>query len=269
MNLLMHFYYFLRDLFKSRELIFELTKRDFKSKYLGSYLGLLWAFVQPTLTILIFWFVFQVGFKAQPVDDVPFILWIMSGMIPWFFFSDSLSGATTSIMENSFLVKKVVFRVSILPIVKILSALLIHIFFIGILFTILCVYGYKLNMCYIQVFYYLFAIIVLNLGLSWITSSMIIFMRDIGQVVAVFLQFGFWMTPIFWSIKMVPLKYQGIIKLNPVYYLIEGYRETFLYERWFWENTYLTIYFWILALSIFIFGALLFWKLKPHFADVL
>ena len=269
MSLVRHFYFFLIDLFKSRELIYELTKRDFKSRYLGSYLGLLWAFVQPSITILILWFVFQVGFKAQPVDDFPFLLWIVSGIIPWFFFADSLTGATNSVMENSFLVNKVVFRVSILPIVKILSALIIHVFFVGVLIIILLAYGYSLNIYVIQVFYYMFAIIFFNLGLSWITSSTVIFMKDVGQIVTVLIQFGFWLTPIFWSIKMVPDKYHALIKINPVYYLIEGYRDTFLYKRWFWEHIGLMSYFWIVAIFMFLVGALLFWKLKPHFADVM
>lgn len=269
MNSVRQFYLFVRDLFRSRELLFELTKRDFKARYLGSYLGLLWAFVQPSITILVLWFVFQVGFKAQPVDDFPFILWIMCGMIPWFFFADSLAGATTSIMDNSFLVKKVVFRVSILPIVKILSALIIHVFFIGILFAVYFIYGYEVSIYHVQIVYYLLAIIILNLGLSWATSSIIIFMKDMGQIVSVLLQFGFWLTPIFWSIKMVPIKYQIFIKLNPIYYVIEGYREAIIYHRWFWENMIMTVYFWAIALSVFICGALLFWKLKPHFADVL
>lgn len=269
MNSVRQFYLFVRDLFRSRELLFELTKRDFKARYLGSYLGLLWAFVQPSITILVLWFVFQVGFKAQPVDDFPFILWIMCGMIPWFFFADSLAGATTSIMDNSFLVKKVVFRVSILPIVKILSALIIHVFFIGILFAVYFIYGYEVSIYHVQIAYYLLAIIILNLGLSWATSSIIIFMKDMGQIVSILLQFGFWLTPIFWSIKMVPIKYQIFIKLNPIYYVIEGYREAIIYHRWFWENMIMTIYFWVIALSVFICGALLFWKLKPHFADVL
>lgn len=269
MNSVRQFYLFVRDLFRSRELLFELTKRDFKARYLGSYLGLLWAFVQPSITILVLWFVFQVGFKAQPVDDFPFILWIMCGMIPWFFFADSLAGATTSIMDNSFLVKKVVFRVSILPIVKILSALIIHVFFIGILFAVYFIYGYEVSIYHVQIVYYLLAIIILNLGLSWATSSIIIFMKDMGQIVSILLQFGFWLTPIFWSIKMVPIKYQIFIKLNPIYYVIEGYREAIIYHRWFWENMIMTVYFWAIALSVFICGALLFWKLKPHFADVL
>ena len=261
--------YFVRDLFQSRRAILELTRRDFKSRYLGSYLGLLWAFIHPAITILIFWFVFQAGFKSAPVDNYPFILWLMTGMIPWFFFSDGISNASNSIIENSFLVKKVVFRISILPVVKILSALFIHTFFIAVLFLMFLSYGYLPDIRNIQVFYYLFSAIILILASSWITSSVILFMKDVGQVVAVLLQFGFWLTPVFWSLKIMPEKYHPIIMLNPAYYIIEGYRDSFIYKVWFWEHMNLTIYFWTVTSFTFVFGALIFRKLRPHFGDVL
>lgn len=250
-------------------MIAEMTKRDFRTRYLGSYLGLLWAFIHPLITILVFWFVLEVGFRVKPVDNFPYVLWLMTGMIPWFFFSDCLSGGATSIIDNAFLVKKVVFRVSILPIIKIASALTIHLFFICVIFLMFFAYGYGLTLYQLQVFYYLFAIGFLNLGLAWMTSSLIIFMKDIGQFLAVIIQFGFWVTPIFWPIKMVPEKYQWIIKLNPVYYLIEGYRDCFINQKWFWEHPYLTMYFWCVAILVFICGAFIFRKLRTHFADVL
>jgi ABC-type polysaccharide/polyol phosphate export permease len=167
------------------------------------------------------------------------------------------------------MVKKVVFRVSILPIIKILSALFIHLFFIGVLFVMFAVYGYVPNIYNLQVLYYLFATIVFLMGLSWITSSLVIFLKDIGQLVNMVLQFGFWLTPIFWSIKILPEKYQFIMKLNPIFYLIEGYRNSFIYKVWFWEHYILTLYFWSVTLVIIILGTVLFRKLRPHFADVL
>ena len=117
------------DIFRNRKLLWQMTKRDFRQRYLGSYLGILWAFIQPAITVLIFWFVFQVGFKAMPVENFPFILWLVCGMFPWFFISESILSATNSVIESSFLVKKIVFRVELLPIVKIMSALVVHIFF--------------------------------------------------------------------------------------------------------------------------------------------
>lgn len=265
------FFRFLADLFQSRAVIYELTKQDFKSKYLGSYLGLIWAFVNPSITIAIFWFVFQVGFKTKSIAiaEVPFVLWLIAGMIPWFFFGDSVSSAANSILEKSYLVQKVVFRVSILPIIKILSALFIHFFFVGVLCIMFLGYGFTPQWYYVQVIYYLFAMIILIAGLSWITSSLTLFLRDTGQIVGMMLQFGFWLTPIFWSSKTLQGKYQIFIKLNPLYYIIEGYRDSFINRVWFWEHAALTAYFWAVTFTIFIVGAFVFKRLRPHFSDVL
>lgn len=260
---------FLKSIFQNKALLWSLTKNDFKQKYMGNFLGIAWAFIQPTATVLIFWFVFQVGFKSQPVDNFPFILWLLAGMFPWFFFAEGLANSTNSILANSFLVKKVVFRISLLPIISLLSALAIHIFFIFFMFIMFMYYGYSPQIHWIQIVYYLFATSVLLLGLSWITSSVVVFFRDIGQLVAIIIQFGFWLTPIFWSMKIVPEKYFWIIQLNPMVYIINGYRNSMIYGKWFWEDIQMTLYFWTMTVIIFIIGGLTFKKLRPHFSDVL
>jgi homopolymeric O-antigen transport system permease protein len=261
---------FLEELFSKRFIIIELAKRDFRAKYLGSYLGMLWAFVHPTVYIAILWFVFEVGFKSKPAGDTPFVLWMLSGIVPWFFFSECLSSATFSIMESSFLLKKMSFSAGMLPIVKILSALVLHFFFLVVIVLMFTLYGLQFSLHYFQILYYLFATCVLLLGLSWLTSSVILFFRDMGQIVSMVLQFLFWMTPIFWSARILPAKYLNMIKLNPVYYIVEGYRECFIYHVWFWESHYaLTAYFWLVTGGIFVLGAVVFRRLRPHFADVL
>lgn len=257
------------DIINNRKLLWQMTKRDFKQRYLGSYLGILWAFIQPTVTVLIFWFVFQVGFKSQPVSNVPFILWLVCGMFPWFFISDGILSATNSVIESSFLVKKIVFRVEILPIVKIMSALVVHVFFVAVLFAMFAYYGYSVSIYNLQIIYYFFAMICLTLGISWLTSSLTVFLRDVGQFAAMILQFGFWFTPIFWSLKIIPEEYHFFLKLNPAYYLIEGYRQSFIYHEWFWQHVHQTAYFWSLTAIIAFIGAWCFKKLRPHFADVL
>ena len=262
-------YQFLLSIIQNKKILLKLTKNDFKQKYVGNLLGALWAFIQPLVTILIFWFVFQVGFRSKPVEDFPFILWLLSGMFPWFFFSEALANGTNSVLVNSFLVKKVVFRVSLLPIIPLLSALVVHLFFVFFMFGMFLVYGYLPNMYWVQIFYYLFAVSVLLLGLSWITSSIIVFFKDVGQIVTMLIQFGFWMTPIFWSIGIIPDKYHWMINLNPLVYIIEGYRDSMIHHIWFWEKPEMSLYFWSVALLIFMLGAWTFRKLRPHFADVL
>ncbi len=260
---------FLKAIWQSRTLLWKLTKNDFKQRYLGNALGVLWAFIQPTATIAVFWFVFQVGFKSQPVDDFPFILWLVAGMFPWFFFADGLSSGTSSVMENSFLVKKIVFRVSLLPVIKLLSALVVHVFFIFFMFAMFLYYGYTPEIHWLQIIYYLFALSVLLLGLSWFTSSVVVFFRDMGQLIAVIIQFGFWLTPIFWSMKMIPEQYHFLIKLNPLIYIIEGYRNSMIYHQWFWEDIHMTLYYWGVTAILFTIGGLTFSRLRPHFSDVL
>lgn len=263
-------YYFLGDLYRNRELLVSLTKRDLKNRYLGSALGMVWAFLQPLVTILVVWFVFQVGFKAKPsAEGVPFSLWLVSAMVPWFFFSEAFASAANSILEQGNIVKKIVFRVSLLPIVKINSALTVHFFFIIVLAFISIVYGRYPSIYWLQVPYYLLSSLILLLGLSWISSSVIVFFRDLGQVIGVLIQIGFWATPVFWDASIMPVKYHFLLKLNPVYYLTEGYRNCFCHEVWFWHNWKWMSYFWCVNAVIFICGIICFRKLKPHFADVL
>lgn len=269
MNYIKSFYRFLRDIYKNKTLLLNLTKNDFKSRYMGNYLGIMWAFVQPAITIVIFWFVFQVGFKSKPVENFPFILWLMAGMVPWFFFADSLQSGMQSILANSFLVKKVVFRVSLLPIVQIISALVIHVFFIVVMLGMYLAYGFEPNVYWLQIFYYLFCSIVLLLGLAWFNSAVVVFFKDLGQIITVFIQFGFWLTPIFWTLKMVPVQYQWLFKINPAYYITQGYRDALISHVWFWDKPKETLLYWTITIIVVVSGAVVFRKLRPHFADVL
>jgi len=261
---------FIKEIIERRKLIYELTRRDFQTKYLGSYLGILWAFVHPIIYIVILWFVFQLGLKSKPVGNFPYILWMLTGIIPWLFFSECLGNATNAIVDNSFLVKKVAFRVGLLPIVKILSSLTIHLFFIIVIFLIFIAYGYPPNIYNLQVFYYLFSTLLLLLGLSLFSSSLIVFLHDVGQIINMILQFLFWMTPIVWSADILPPRLHTLIMLNPVYYLIEGYRSAFIRKVWFWEDHCLwTLYFWAVTCFILVAGTIVFRKLRLRFADIL
>lgn len=260
---------FISDIYRQRGLLLDLSKRDLKVRFAGSNLGIFWAFIQPVITILVLWFVVEMGFKSRPTGNVPFILWLMTGMIPYFFFSDALAMATNSVIENSFLVKKIVFRVSLLPIIKIISSLFVHVFFIFFLILVFALYGFYPTFYSIQIFYYLFATIVMLLSISWVTSAVTVFFRDLTQLVQTALQILFWGTPIFWSINMMPANLKWILKLNPLFYIIDGYRNCFIYNKWFWQDWQLTLYFWCVVGIFAVTGMAVFGRLRPHFADVL
>lgn len=259
----------LQEIIQGRVLLLNLAKNDLKSRYAGSFFGIVWALIQPLVTILVFWYVFQVGFKTAPVNNVEFILWFAAAYIPWVYFNDGLMSTTNCLYEYNYLIKKIKFPVSLLPLVKVCSSAMIHSFFICFIFFMYLVYGYAFNVMWFQALYYTFALTCLLVGLSWIMSSLAVFFKDFSQIVAVVLQVGFWLTPIFWSPEGMSEAVLFTIKLNPLYYITQGYRDTFIYSVSFMEHPTLTAYFWIVTGIVFIVGAVLYQKLRPHFADIL
>lgn len=259
------------ELMQNRALILNLAKNDFKTKYAGSYLGIFWAFVQPIVTILVYWFVFSVGLKSGKVDNYPFVLYLVSGIVPWFFFQDALNSGTNALIEYNYLVKKVVFKISILPIVKIVSALFVHVFFVTFSLILCWCYGYAPSIYTIQILYYSACTFLLSLGLVYATSAMVIFFRDLTQIISIVLQVGVWMTPIMWDLNMLAGNslLMKLFKLNPMYYIVSGYRDSMLGKVWFWEHWGWTLYFWVIVAILFVLGTIIFKRLKPHFADVL
>ena len=259
------------ELYQNRKLVLSLAKNDFKTKYAGSYLGIVWAFIQPIVTILVYWFVFSVGLKAGTVSDYPFVLYLVSGIVPWFFLQDALNGGTNALIEYNYLVKKVVFKISILPIVKIISALFVHVFFVAFALILCACYGYTPSLYTLQIIYYSVCTFLFVLGLVYATSAIVIFFRDLTQIISIFLQVGVWLTPIMWDINMLSSHpwLIKLFKLNPMYYVVTGYRDSMLGHIGIWNHASWTIYFWVVTILLFGLGSVIFKRLKPHFADVL
>ena len=110
---------------------------------------------------------------------------------------------------------------------------------------------------------------VLALAISYATSAVVVFFRDLSQVIGVVLQVGMWATPIMWSYTMLPTGLQWILKINPMFYIVEGYRNAMIYKTCFWNDVYGTAYFWLLTIALLGIGMTIFNRLKIHFADVL
>ena len=258
------------EIFRDKEVFATLVRNDFQARFAGSYLGVFWAFVQPVITIVLYWFVFQFGLRSGNVSDHPFILFLMGGLVPWFYFSESWSGASSSLVEYNYLVKKVVFNVGFLPVIKVCSALFVHLFFVAIVVLMTVFYGYGIHLWLLQLPYYICCMAVLVLGLAYITAACTVFFRDMTQVVNIMLTIGIWMTPIMWNAEtaMKPAV-QKIFRLNPVYYIVDGFRDALLDRVWFWEKPVWSIYFWCFTILVYLVGVKLFNRLKVHFSDVL
>lgn len=260
---------FFRLLYARRQLIIAMAARELRAQYVASSLGLLWTLIHPVVMITVFWFVFSVGFKTQPLHDVPFVVWLTAGLAPWYIFSDIVSGSTNIILAHAHLVKKTIFASQILPVVKILSSLVTHGIFLSVLLVLLLFQQMPFSLYYLQSLYYLICLLMLSLGIAWALAALNVFVRDVAQLVAVALQIGFWVTPIFWDISMMSSKIQRLLKLNPVYYIVQGYRESFITFQPFWSHPLHTAYFWSITAAALACGAYIFKKLKPQFPDVL
>lgn len=254
---------------RDKKLIFNLAKNDFKTKYAGSYFGIIWAFVQPVIMILVYWFALGVGLRSGESMSYPFVLWLMCGLVPWFFFSEALGSGTNALTEYSYLVKKVVFKIDILPIVKLISAMFVHLFFVALIIVLHACYGYYPDLYTIQILYYIICMFIFLMALIYLTSSIVVFFKDLNQIITIILQVGIWATPIMWDASRISPKLDTVMKINPVYYVVNGFRDSLLDKVWFWDRPAWTVCFWTVVIILYIVGRKVFKKLQIHFADVL
>lgn len=260
----------IKVLWNNRKMLWELAVNDCRARFSSSMLGVVWTVLQPLVNMLVIWLVFQVGFRSTPIAaDVPFIVWYMPAFVAWNYFQESTSQVSGSMIEYSYLVKKVNFSVEIIPPIKILSNAIIHTFFIGFVIIVNLVYGRLPSIYYIQVLYYFICVMALSMSIGWITSSVAPFVPDITNIVALIIQTGFWITPIFWDASNMSGIIGEVLKVNPMYYICEGYRNCFVYKKFFWEQPGMTIYFWSIVMICWILGCNLYSKSKKHFDDVL
>ena len=246
-----------------------MAKHDLASRYVGTIAGPLWAILHPVATVVVYWAVFSIGFKAMGPSGMPFIVYFVSGLVPWLLFNNTIMTSMSAVTGKPYLVKRIVFPTEVLPIVNLVAETFTHVIMFSILFCVIAYYGYKPTPFLFQAAYYYMALCVFVVGLAWFLSSLQVFHRDVGQGMAVLLNFWFWLTPIVWTADMVPEKYRWMLLLNPLAYVVEGYRKSLLYQQPALEDVSASAVYWLVAAVMFVAGAYVFRRLKPDFADVL
>jgi len=244
--------------------------RDIQARYIGTVAGIFWSVINPLAFMLVYWIVFSVGLKVELAEGVPFIIVFMCGLIPWMMFSEILTTSLNSINANAHLIKKTVFPSEILPVVSLVTSWFTHGIMMVLLFILMAFNQIPFSINNFGFLYYFLALSVFALGLGWLFSSLNVFFRDIGQFLNVLINLWFWLTPIAWPLKMLPVKYQFLIKLNPMCYVIQGYKQVFISRQLPLSHPGLTdAYFWIGAGLVFLIGGYVFKRLKAEFAEVL
>ena len=259
-------------LWKSRDLIRQLTWREVVGRYKGSFIGLGWSFIQPLVMLCVYTFVFSVIFKARwgvesDESKAAFALTLFMGLITFSIFSETVNSAPSLVLGNANYVKKVVFPLEILPFVRLLGALVNAVFSLGVLFVGILLFNHYIHWTALLLPLIWFPMMLFTLGCGYFLASLGVFVRDMGTIIGVLTTILFFLTPIFYPISAVPEQFRIFCRINPVAIFVEDARRVVLwglFPDWPW-------FFFGMALSVavLIFGFVWFMKSKKAFADVI
>ncbi len=260
--------HFLRNLVQRRTLLFQLVRRDFEQRFVGSAIGWIWGLINPLVLLISYVYVFVIVSKqklhGEVTDNYP--LFIFSGMLPWTLFSETVQRSASSLLEHANLITKSMFPSEIVPLSVFLSNLIGHALAVALMLAALILtHTFAWPLVFLPL--YVFLIGLFAIGLGWIAASLHVFLRDTAQVIGVVLTFWFWLTPIIIPADSVPEKYRFLIRFNPMYYAVDLYRQAFFTARlpeWRHIATFAAA-----AAAAFVAGGLFFRYVKRGFADVL
>ncbi|MDC3411821.1 ABC transporter permease [Aquibacillus sp. 3ASR75-11] len=252
-------------------LIVRMSIFETRGIYQVHYLGTLWQFINPAIQVGIYWFVFGFGIRGgQPVGDVPFFLWLLMGIIPWFFISPTMIQGSNSIYQKVSMVSKMNFPVSVLPSIKIVSNSFQFIILMVLLFIILLAYGIEPTIYLLQLPYYLLSMYVFLFAFTLLSSTVSTLVRDYQMFLQSMMRMLLYVSPILWDPRSIPIEiFVNIVKLNPFYYIIEGIRSSLLGTGWFFDEPVFLLYFWSLTFTLLFLGAQLHMKFRKNFVDYL
>jgi ABC-type polysaccharide/polyol phosphate export permease len=242
-----------------------LTKR-----YSGSALGVAWSLVKPIVFVFAYWFAVAIGIRGgRSMGDIPYILWLIPGIMPWFYIADALTIGGAAVRSNTHFVTKMVYPVATLPISEVLSLFFVHLMMMCITTAVFVVSGFGLSVYFLQLPYYMLCCIAFTAVLATLLSSLTAVSQDVLQAVKSLITLLFWLTPVLWSADKLGSPLKQIVMANPIVYIITGYRNTFVNQRWFFQDWQYAIYFWTAMVVLTLLASYLFTKLEPEFADVL
>lgn len=249
-------------------LVRRLSVYEMKSTNSSHYLGILWEIINPMIQICIYWFVFGYLIQAGDRDGTEFFPWLLAGITVWFFVNPAATQASKSIYSRLNMVSKMRFPMSVIPTYVIFAKLYQHFMLLGISVIILCLTGILPTVYIIQLVYFVFAVLALLISFSLITSTLSTIIRDVQMMVTSLMRILFYLTPILWLREDLPGWIMAMMKANPLFYIVQGYRAALLGESWYFvENWEYTLYFWTLVIVLFIIGSSLHVKFRDRFVD--
>ena len=234
-----------------------------------SKLGIFWNFANPAIQVLTYWFVFGYVFNRKSVDEIPYIVWMLGGMVVWFFISPCITEGCSAIHSKVDVITKLKFPVSILPLTVVFKKLFNHFCLMCIVIVVFAAKGYYPEIHWLGLLYYLFCAMFFAFSLSLLTSVLNMLARDTKKLITSCMRLLLYLTPILWEITRLPSWLQSIVRCNPIYYIVQGYRDCFFYHRGFTSYTWSMGWFWGISLFLFFTGSFMMYKFKTKFIDMI
>lgn len=266
----------LKEQFEHRELILRMSVFETKGQYQIHYLGTFWQFLSPAIQIAIYWFVFSTIRGGAPVDGTPFFLWLIIALVPWFFISPTMIQGSNSVYQKIGLVSKMNFPVSVLPMIRIIGNSFQFFVMLAILFIIALFYGVKPSLYNLQLIYYVICLFAFLYAFTLLSSTISTLIRDYQVALQSLMRMLLYLSPILWNTSLITNMFETAgpyietaLKLNPLFYILEGFRDSILGRAWFFEDIIYMGYFWILTFCLLYFGAKIHIKFRGDFMDYL
>ncbi|HDR3493063.1 TPA: ABC transporter permease [Bacillus wiedmannii] len=252
-------------------LIRRLSIYQLKQEYAGNLLGVLWVFLNPLTQIGVYWLVFGLGIRGgAPINGVPYFIWMISGIVPWFFISSGIIKGANAIHGRLSTVSKMNFPLSIIPTYVIVSQLYTHLILVVFVLTIILLNIGWSTISFLGLIYSLISSVLFLIALSFMTSTLATMLRDIQLLIQSITRMLFFLTPIFWEPKEnMSYLFLFIVKINPLYYLLEIYRGALIYNNMSVVFSWYTVYFWGILILLFVFGSMLHVRFRRQFVDYL
>ncbi len=263
--------YVLNENFNNLYRIYSLAKYELLSDMRESNLGLFWNFAHPLIQIITYWFVFGLVFDRGDVNGIPYIQWMIGGMIVWFYISPCITQGCNAIYSKRGVVTKMKFPVSILPATVVLKELFNHLCIFLLVTVFFALQGNYPTVYWLELLYYMPAAFIFGTSLSMLTSVLNMLARDVRKMILALMRLLLYLTPILWSIDNVA-KYKTItliMKVNPIYYIVCGYRDAFFFHKGLWAYHNQAIAFWVITLFLFVVGSCMMYKFKRKIIDLI
>lgn len=262
--------YVLRENFTNLYRIFCIARYELLADIRDSKFGLFWNFASPAIQVITYWLVFGIGMERKGYEGIAYLPWVIVGFAAWWYIQPCITQGCSAVFSKKDVITKMKFPISILPATVCVKEFFNHLCMMAITFFVLLLSGFYPNIYWLNIIYYMFCAFMLVEALSLVTSVLTMMWRDVKKLIVSLMRMLLYLSPVLWpaAFKGIPIM-SFIMKLNPVYYIVTGYRDALFFEKSIFAHPIMTLYFWVVVICLFLLGSSLMYHFKRKMVDMI